>query len=137
VADVTRPDPTGTSEGHHGQLRVPRTGSDLVTIELLSGFLSLTHPDETGAYVTAGEHMFPIAVRGKPTRALVKDAVAALGYERPDGGCWAVKKVPVPRSARAAIRARSGLAAGTPVPGSRRGGRPGTLIGGSRRGVSG
>jgi len=94
VADVTRPDPTGTSEGHHGRLRVPRTGSDLVTIELLSGFLSLTHPDETGAYVTAGEHMFPIAVRGKPTRALVKDAVAALGYERPDGGCWAVKKVP-------------------------------------------
>ena len=53
------------------------------------------------------------------------------------GGCWAVKKFPAPRSARAAIQARSGLASGSPAPGSCRGGRPGTLIGGSRRSVSG
>ena len=39
---------------------------------------SLTHPDEIGAYVTAWEHLFSIAVRGKPGRALVKDAMAAL-----------------------------------------------------------
>ena len=38
--------------------------------------------------------------------------------------------------ARAAIRARSGLAPGSPAPGSCRGGRQGTLIGGSRRSVS-
>jgi len=54
------------------------TDSDLVTIELLSGFLSLTHPDEIGAYVTAWEHLFSIAVRGKAARTLIKDAVAAL-----------------------------------------------------------
>jgi hypothetical protein len=45
------------------------------------------------------------------------------------GGCWAVKKFPAPRSARAAIRARSGLAPGSPAPGSCRGGRPGTFTG--------
>ena len=43
------------------------------------------------------------------------------------GGCCAVKKFPAPRSARAAIWARSGLAPGSPAPGSCRGGRPGTL----------
>ena len=52
------------------------------------------------------------------------------------GGCWAVKKFPASRSARA----RSGPAVawhpGSPAPGSCRGGRPGTLIGGSRRSVS-
>jgi len=53
------------------------------------------------------------------------------------GGCWAVKKFPAPRSARAAIWAHSGLAPGSPAPGSCCGGRPGTLIGGSRRSVSG
>lgn len=60
------------------------TDSDLVTIDMLSGFLSLTHPDEIRAYVTAWEHLFSIAVRGKPARALVKDAIAALD-ERLDG----------------------------------------------------
>jgi hypothetical protein len=40
--------------------------------------LSLTHPDEISAYVTAWEHLFSIAVRGKPARALVKDAMTAL-----------------------------------------------------------
>ena len=40
---------------------------------------SLTHPDEIGAYVTAREHLFSIAVRGKAARALVKDAMAAIG----------------------------------------------------------
>ncbi len=56
-----------------------------MTIELLSGFLSLTHPDEIGAYVTAWEHLFSIAVRGKAARALVKDAMAALDERAGDG----------------------------------------------------
>jgi uncharacterized protein DUF5753 len=77
--------PMGTDRRRHR----PResfdiTDSDLVTIELLSGFLSLTYPDEIGTYVTAWEHLFSIAVRGKPARALVKDAIAALD-ERLDG----------------------------------------------------
>ena len=54
------------------------TDSNLVAIEMLSGFLSLTHPDEIGADVTALEHLFSIAVRGKSARALVRDAMAAL-----------------------------------------------------------
>ncbi len=64
--------------GHRPRESFDITDSDLVTIELLSGFLSLTHPDEIGAYVTAWEHLFSIAVRGKAARALVKDAMTAL-----------------------------------------------------------
>ena len=70
--------------GHRPRESFDITDSDLVTIEMLSGFLSLTHPDEIGAYVTAWEHLFSIAVRGKSARALVKDAIAAL--DESDGG---------------------------------------------------
>lgn len=54
------------------------TDSDLVTIELLSGFLSLTHPDEVGAYITAWKQLFSIAVRGKAARTLIMDTLGAL-----------------------------------------------------------
>ena len=54
--------------GHRPRESFDITGSGLGTIELLSGLLSGTRPDETGAYVTAGEHLFPIAVRGKSAR---------------------------------------------------------------------
>jgi len=65
--------PMGTDRrGHRPRESFDITDSDLVTIEMLSGFLSLTHPDEIGAYVTAWEHLFSIAVRGKAARALVK-----------------------------------------------------------------
>ena len=70
--------------GHRPRESFDITDSDLVTIEMLSGFLSLTHPDEIGVYVTAWEHLFSIAVRGKSARALVKDAIAAL--DESDGG---------------------------------------------------
>ena len=54
------------------------TDSDLVSIELLSGFLSLTHPDEIAVYVTAWEQLYSIAVHGKKARALISGALAAL-----------------------------------------------------------
>lgn len=54
------------------------TDTDLVTIEMLTGFLSLTHPDETAAYVTAWEQLYSIAVRGRKARALIRGALAAL-----------------------------------------------------------
>ena len=37
------------------------TDSDLVSIEMLTGFLSLTHSDEIAAYVTAWEQLYSIA----------------------------------------------------------------------------
>ncbi len=78
--------PMGTDRrGHRPRESFDITDSDLVTIELLSGFLSLTHPDEIGAYVTAWEHLFSIAVRGKAARALVKDAMAALDESNGSG----------------------------------------------------
>jgi transcriptional regulator with XRE-family HTH domain len=64
--------------GHRPRESFDITDSDLATIELLSGFLSLTHPDEIGAYVAAWEHLLSIAMQGKAARALVKDALGAL-----------------------------------------------------------
>jgi transcriptional regulator with XRE-family HTH domain len=54
------------------------TDESLVTIEMLTGFLSLTHPEEVRSYVIAWEQLMSIAVRGKPARALIRDAIDAL-----------------------------------------------------------
>ena len=54
------------------------TDSDLVTIEMLTGFLSLTHSNEVAAYITASEQLYSIAVRGKKARALIRGALATL-----------------------------------------------------------
>ena len=54
------------------------TDTSLVTIEMLSGFLSLTHPEEIASYATAWEQLMSIAVRGKAARALIRDALDAL-----------------------------------------------------------
>jgi transcriptional regulator with XRE-family HTH domain len=54
------------------------TDSSLVAIEMLTGLLSLTHPDEIRAYITAFEQLLSITVRGKAARALIHDAIAAL-----------------------------------------------------------
>lgn len=64
--------------GHRPRESFDLTDSDLVTIEMLSGFLSLTHPAEVAAYVTAWEELYSIAVRGKPARALIRDVLAEL-----------------------------------------------------------
>jgi transcriptional regulator with XRE-family HTH domain len=61
------------------------TDSSLVTIEMLTGFLSLTHPDEIGAYVAAWEQLLSIAVRGRAARALIRQALDGLD-ELPDSG---------------------------------------------------
>jgi transcriptional regulator with XRE-family HTH domain len=64
--------------GHRPRESFEITDSALVTIEMLTGFLSLTHPDEIAAYIMAWEHLFSIAVHGKPARALTTAALAAL-----------------------------------------------------------
>ena len=65
-------------QGYRPRESFDLTDSDLVTIEMLTGFLSLTHPGEIAAYVTAWEQLYSIAVRGKKARALIRDALAAL-----------------------------------------------------------
>jgi transcriptional regulator with XRE-family HTH domain len=60
------------------------TDSSLVTVEMLTGFLSLTHPDEIGAYVAAWEQLLSVAVRGRAARALIRVAIAKL--DEPAGG---------------------------------------------------
>jgi hypothetical protein len=40
----------------------------LVTIEMRTGFVSLTHDDEIGSHVTAWEQLLSIAVRGRAAR---------------------------------------------------------------------
>ncbi len=64
--------------GHRPRESFDVTDSDLVTIELLSGFLSLTHPDEVGGYAAAWEQLYSIAVHGKKARALIQGALDAL-----------------------------------------------------------
>jgi transcriptional regulator with XRE-family HTH domain len=54
------------------------TDSSLVTIEMLTGFLSLTHPEEIAAYVTAFDQLLSAAVRGSAARTLIREAIAAL-----------------------------------------------------------
>lgn len=54
------------------------TDSSLVTIEMLTGFLSLTHPEEIAAYVTAFDQLLSIAARGSAARALIREAITAL-----------------------------------------------------------
>lgn len=73
-------------QGHRPRESFEVTDSGLVTIEMLTGVLSLTHPDEVRAYVTAWEHLFSIAVRGAAARELVSRALAALDRERSGHG---------------------------------------------------
>ncbi len=54
------------------------TDTSLVTIEMLSGFLSLTHREEVSAYVQAWEELDSIAVHHGEARVLVRHALAAL-----------------------------------------------------------
>ncbi len=60
------------------------TDTSLVTVEMLTGFLSLTHSDEIGAYVAAWEQLLSIAVRGREARALIRTAMTDL--DEPAGG---------------------------------------------------
>ena len=64
--------------GHRPRESFEITDTDLVTIEMLTGFLSLTHADEVAAYATAWEQLYSIAVHGTKARALITDALAAL-----------------------------------------------------------
>ena len=64
--------------GHRPRESFEITDTDLVTIEMLTGFLSLTHADEVTAYDTAWEQLYSIAVHGTKARTLITDALAAL-----------------------------------------------------------
>ena len=64
--------------GHRPRESFEITDTDLVTIEMLTGFLSLTHADEVTAYDTAWEQLYSIAVHGTKARALITDTLAAL-----------------------------------------------------------
>jgi hypothetical protein len=50
----------------------------LVTVELVSGYLSVTHPVEIAMYVAAWERLFALAVHGDPAIALIRQALADL-----------------------------------------------------------
>jgi hypothetical protein len=64
--------------GHRPRESFDITDTSLVTIEMLTGFLSLTHPDEVAAYLTAWEQLSSIAVRGGAARAIIHRALTAL-----------------------------------------------------------
>lgn len=54
------------------------TDTSLVTVEMLTGFLSLTHPDEIAAYAAAWEQLASIAARGRAARAIIRRTITLL-----------------------------------------------------------
>jgi Domain of unknown function (DUF5753) len=59
------------------------TDSELVTVELVSGYLSVTHPAEIAMYVAAWNRLWSLAVFGSPAVAMIGRALASLeGQER-------------------------------------------------------
>lgn len=71
--------------GHRPRESFDITDESLVTVEMLTGFLSLTHPDEVAAYLTAFGQLSSIAVRGGQARAIVHRAMTALDAAAPPG----------------------------------------------------
>ncbi|MDL4770707.1 DUF5753 domain-containing protein [Actinomadura xylanilytica] len=53
-------------------------GSVEAQVELLSGLLTLTHPEDVALYRRAWDDLFGLAVIGKEARALIRSALAAL-----------------------------------------------------------
>src|SRR5437868_11201206 len=60
-------------------------GSEQVMVELLSGLLTLTHPDDVAMYRTAWEDMLALAVLGDGARTLIHAAITALDATDDDG----------------------------------------------------
>lgn len=54
------------------------TDTELVTVELTSGYLSVTVPDEIAMYLRAWERLSALAVYGEPAVALIKRALHGL-----------------------------------------------------------
>lgn len=57
------------------------TDDNLVTVELISGYLSLTHPDELTIYRRAWADLASLAVIGRQARALINDALESLDQD--------------------------------------------------------
>jgi hypothetical protein len=51
---------------------------DRVTVELVSGYLSVTQPDEVSMYEAAWERLFALAVHGDGVIALIHQALTGL-----------------------------------------------------------
>ena len=79
------------------------TDSDLVSIEMLTGFLSLTHSDEIAAYVTAWEQLYSIADLRGPDACLAEPDLPA--GERVGSGVY----LSAPRPARQLLYVTGGL----------------------------
>ncbi len=54
------------------------TDAELVTVELTSGYLSVTVPEEIAMYLRAWERLSALAVYGDPAAALINHALRGL-----------------------------------------------------------
>jgi hypothetical protein len=54
------------------------TDTELVNVELVSGYLRVTGPEEVQMYIEAWERLFALAVHGQPARALITAALESL-----------------------------------------------------------
>jgi transcriptional regulator with XRE-family HTH domain len=55
--------------------------ADTVTIELISGYLKLTHRTEVTMYMESWDHLMTLAVHGERAEALIASALDALGQD--------------------------------------------------------
>ncbi len=54
------------------------TDTELVTVELVSGYLSVTQPAEIAMYVAAWDRLWSLAAFGRPAVEMIERALAAL-----------------------------------------------------------
>jgi hypothetical protein len=57
------------------------TDEESVTVELVSGYLTITNPSEIAMYLRAWERLHALAVVGDPARRLIQQAADALPSE--------------------------------------------------------
>lgn len=70
-----------TGDGVHGvwpEESFSIVDTDLVNVELVSGYLSMTQPDEVAAYIAAWKRLFALAVHGDKAAEQIHAALAAL-----------------------------------------------------------
>lgn len=64
--------------GVHPEEAFDITDDHLVTVELVSGYLSVTRPEEVALYVALWERLWALAVTGPAATSLIRSAVARL-----------------------------------------------------------
>jgi transcriptional regulator with XRE-family HTH domain len=75
-------DRTATGWGVWPEESFTMTDFSQVNVELVSGYLTITQPEEIAMYVSAWERLFGLAVVGEPAAELIREAIGSLPPSR-------------------------------------------------------